>query len=160
MLYSHLPFLAVGNIHRVPFEDVNYLESRGCLHVPARPLLDNFVEQYFLHVHPLLPIVNEGDFWEMYSEVEAPYPPDSRMPLLLFQAMLFSSCAVSLSRLATDRGELIADDDASSLQYVPFKIIQQLGFSSLRIAQAEFYRRVKVGLLPPTPFESPIKIYS
>ncbi|KAH7016409.1 uncharacterized protein B0I36DRAFT_436093 [Microdochium trichocladiopsis] len=94
VLYSHLPFLAVGNIHRVPFEDVNYLESCGCLHVPARPLLDNFVEQYFLHIHPLLPLVDEGDFWEMYSEVEAPCPPDNRMPLLLFQAMLFSSCAL------------------------------------------------------------------
>ncbi|KXJ87877.1 hypothetical protein Micbo1qcDRAFT_151449 [Microdochium bolleyi] len=125
VLYSHLPFLAVGNIHRIPFEDVNYLESQGCLHVPTRPMLDNFVEQYFLHVHPLLPLLDKGEFWDMYSQADAPCPQEEKVSLLLFQAMIYSSCT-----------------------YVPFEIVRGLGFSSLRGIRAELYRRVRVGSLP------------
>lgn len=96
VLYSHLRFLSAGNIHMIPSQDVNYLESQGCLHVPMRPMLDDFVEQYFLHVHPLLPLVDEGDFWDMYSSQSSGRAAldDASLSLLLFQAMLFSSCTV------------------------------------------------------------------
>ncbi|KAH7036032.1 uncharacterized protein B0I36DRAFT_238761 [Microdochium trichocladiopsis] len=119
--FSHFRFLTLGNLHRIPFEDVNYLESQGCLHVPVPPILDDFVQHYFLHIHPLLPIVDEGDFWDMYSQADTNRAPGNTMSLLLFQAMLFSSCT-----------------------FVPFASIQRLGFSSLRSARGEFYRRVKL----------------
>ncbi|KZL86024.1 cutinase transcription factor 1 beta [Colletotrichum incanum] len=121
VIYSHLSFLTDGNLHRIPAEDVNYLESQGCLHVPVRPLLDDFVEQYYLHIHPLIPLIDEGEFWDMYSQTEREGASDNNMSLLLFQTMLFSSCT-----------------------FVPFDTIKKLGFSTLRSARAAFYRRVKL----------------
>lgn len=94
VIYSHLRFLTVGNLHRIPSQDVNYLEFQGCLHVPARPMLDDFVEQYYLHIHPLIPLIDEGEFWDMYSQTEREGASDDKMSLLLFQTMLFSSCTV------------------------------------------------------------------
>lgn len=94
VIYSHYQYLTVSNLHKIPHEDVSYLEAQGCLHIPTRPTLDNFVEQYFTHVHPLLPLLNEGDFWDMYSQ-NAGAGSQDKMTLLVFQAMLFASCNVS-----------------------------------------------------------------
>lgn len=92
--YSHFRFLTLGNIHKIPSQDVNYLESQGCLHVPMPPILDDFIQHYFLHIHPLNPLINEGDFWDMYAQRDGNQVPRDTMSLLLFQAMLFSSCTV------------------------------------------------------------------
>ncbi|KAL7904916.1 fungal-specific transcription factor domain-containing protein [Trichoderma velutinum] len=89
VVYSHYPFLSAPNIHTIPHEDLNFLEQQGCLRVPIRPILDEFIQQYFLHVHPFLPLLDEGDFWEMYDITEH---PQTCISLLLFQAMLFASC--------------------------------------------------------------------
>ncbi|GJC80640.1 cutinase transcription factor 1 beta [Colletotrichum liriopes] len=121
VIYSHLRFLTIGNLHMISSEDVNYLESQGCLHLPARPMLDDFVEQYYLHIHPLVPLIDEGEFWDMYSQTEKESVSDVKMSLLLFQSMLFSSCT-----------------------FVPFDTIKKLGFSTFRTARAAFYRRVKL----------------
>ncbi|EWY88027.1 hypothetical protein FOYG_09389 [Fusarium oxysporum NRRL 32931] len=120
VLFVHYPYLKVHSIHSIAQQDLNYMEAQGCLHVPTRPILDNFVEQYFRHHHPLIPLLNEGDFWEMYSQKEST-GPQATMSLLVFQAMLFASC-----------------------NFVSLHIIKQLGFSSLRTARAEFYRRTKL----------------
>ncbi|KAF5981363.1 cutinase transcription factor 1 beta [Fusarium coicis] len=58
----------------------------------------------------------------MYSQKEST-GPQSTISLLVFQAMLFASC-----------------------NFVSLHVIKQLGFSSLRTARAEFYRRTKVGV--------------
>jgi hypothetical protein len=96
VLFVHYPYLKLHNIHSIAQQDLNYMEAQGCLHVPSRPILDNFVEQYFRYQHPFLPLLNEGDFWEMYSQKEST-GPQSNISLLVFQAMLFASCNVSLS---------------------------------------------------------------
>lgn len=84
-------------------QDVNFLDSQGCLRVPTRPILDEFVQQYFLHVHPLLPFLNEGDFWNLYCH-QGSGGTGEKMSLLVFQAMLFSCCNVSrLLRIAPER---------------------------------------------------------
>lgn len=93
--YSHYSFLTVGGLHSIPPEDVNYLESQGCLHIPTQPSLDDFVQHYFLHVHFATPIINEGDFWEMYFQSNKPGGSREKMSLLVFQAMLYASCNVS-----------------------------------------------------------------
>lgn len=95
--YSHYSFLTTGRLHAIPAEDVNYLESQGCLHIPTRPSLDEFVRHYFLQVHVVLPILNEGDFWEMYSQGNKPGGSREKMSLLVFQAMLYASCNVCSS---------------------------------------------------------------
>ncbi|TDZ46012.1 Cutinase transcription factor 1 beta [Colletotrichum trifolii] len=118
--FSFYPFLALGNLHNIPPQDVNFLELQGCLRIPTRAILDEFVQQYFLHVHPLLPMLNEGDFWDVYCANPATFPHE-RVSLLLFQAMLFASC-----------------------NFVSRQTIKALGFSTIRAARAAFYRRAKL----------------
>ena len=74
-------------------EDISFLESQGCFRVPNKPLLDEFVEEYFLHIHPCLPLIDEGAFWEIYQNPDN-RPGFPRLSLFVFHAMLFSSCAV------------------------------------------------------------------
>lgn len=93
VLYSHYRYLSVGNLHSISHQDVSYLEAQGCLHVPTCPTLDNFVEQYFAQMHVLLPLIHEGEFWDMYSD-EGDAVPRRTISLLVFQAMLFASCTV------------------------------------------------------------------
>ncbi|KAF7557091.1 hypothetical protein G7Z17_g902 [Cylindrodendrum hubeiense] len=104
VLYSHYQYLSVGNMHIIPHEDVSYLEAQGCFHVPTRPTLDNFVERYFAHLHVLLPLLHEGDFWDMYSDKENS-APRQKISLLVFQAMLFASCNL-LYELETESAPL------------------------------------------------------
>lgn len=55
--------------------------------------MDQILRQYFLHVHPLLPLLNEGDFWEMYYNNGSGNTP--KMSLLVLQSIMFVSCNVS-----------------------------------------------------------------
>jgi hypothetical protein len=86
--------LHIRNLHSLLAQDVNYLESQCCFRVPTPQLLDEFLKQYFLHVHPLTPIIDEQQFWDIYRG-RATGLPKRPMSLLVFQAMLFSSCSVS-----------------------------------------------------------------
>lgn len=118
--YSYYPFLRVSNLRNIMPQDANYLESQGCLRVPTRAILDEFVQQYFLHIHPIMPIINEGDFWDMYCS-ETSTGPTETMSLVFFQALLFSSC-----------------------NFVSKSSIKALGFPNIRAARAIFYRRTKL----------------
>ncbi|KAL4789157.1 fungal-specific transcription factor domain-containing protein [Aspergillus venezuelensis] len=113
--WSDYPFLYAKIDASLPECDLALLEQRGSLSVPVRWLLDEFVREYFLHVHPTLPIVNEANFWDAYTN-SRPEP----IPLMLFQAMLFA---------------------ASS--FVSDSCIRSCGFSSTRAARAAFYHRPK-----------------
>lgn len=93
VVYTYYPFLTLDNLFSCPPHDVDFLEAEGCFHLPTRKIMDQIVRQYFLHVHPLLPILNEGDFWEMYYNKRTNEP--ATMSLLVFQAMMFVSCNVS-----------------------------------------------------------------
>lgn len=82
----------------IPPEDFKFLENKGCFHVPARPVLDEFIKEYFLHVHPVLPILDEWHFWDMYlgdSSLGTSSP--MKISLFLFRAIMFVSCNVGLS---------------------------------------------------------------
>ncbi|KAH6976541.1 fungal-specific transcription factor domain-containing protein [Ilyonectria sp. MPI-CAGE-AT-0026] len=117
--YSYYSFLVINNLRNMMPQDVNYLESQRCLEVPTNEILDDFVQQYFLHVHPLLPLLNEGNFWDAFYLRDA--DAHDRVPLLVFQAMLFSSCP-----------------------FVSEKKIKALGFPDIRTARATFYRRARL----------------
>uniref|UniRef100_A0A8H7N7F7 Zn(2)-C6 fungal-type domain-containing protein n=1 Tax=Bionectria ochroleuca TaxID=29856 RepID=A0A8H7N7F7_BIOOC len=121
IVYSYYPFISASNIANIPPQDVNFLELQGCLRVPIRPLLDEFLQQYFLHVHPMLPLVNEGDFWDLYSQNPKSTSPDDRLSLLLLQTILFASC-----------------------NFVSKTTLKALGFPSIRAARASLYRRGKL----------------
>ncbi|CAH0037767.1 unnamed protein product [Clonostachys rhizophaga] len=121
IVYSYYPFISASNIANIPPQDVNFLELQGCLRVPIRPLLDEFLQQYFLHVHPMLPLVNEGDFWDLYSQNPKATSPDDRLSLLLLQTILFASC-----------------------NFVSKTTLKALGFPNIRAARAGLYRRGKL----------------
>ncbi|KAI0431529.1 hypothetical protein F5Y09DRAFT_304348 [Xylaria sp. FL1042] len=118
--YSYYPFISISNLHNVMPQDVNYLDSQGCLRIPTRAILDEFMQQYFLHVHPLLPFINEGDFWDLYCH-EGSGGSGEKMSLLVFQAMMFSCC-----------------------NFVSKSSIKALGFPDIRTARATLYRRTKL----------------
>ncbi|VUC30026.1 unnamed protein product [Clonostachys rosea] len=121
IVYSYYPFISASNIANIPPQDVNFLELQGCLRVPIRPLLDEFLQQYFLHVHPMLPLVNEGDFWDLYSQNPKSTSPYDRLSLLLLQTILFASC-----------------------NFVSKTTLKALGFPNIRAARAGLYRRAKL----------------
>lgn len=101
--YSYYQFLAINNIASIPAQDYQFLELQGCLHVPVLPVLDIFIHHYFLHMHPVLPILDEGAFWDRYDQRPNGREPDSKISLLLFQTMLFACCNVSLILLTLSR---------------------------------------------------------
>ncbi|KAI1392693.1 fungal-specific transcription factor domain-containing protein [Hypoxylon trugodes] len=117
--YSYYPFIKTGNLHNIMPQDVNYLESQGCLRVPTRAILDEFVQQYFLHIHPIMPILNEGDFWDMYCNPSS--GSTDKISLVFLQGLLFSSC-----------------------NFISKSSIKALGFPNIRTARATFYRRTKL----------------
>ncbi|KAH6879564.1 fungal-specific transcription factor domain-containing protein, partial [Thelonectria olida] len=119
--YAYYPFLSLSNLPLLPTHDICFLEVQGCLHVPCRPLLTEFMRQYFLHLHPILPILNEGDFWDAYFQNPNSRIPNQKVSLLLFQSMLFACC-----------------------NFISHETINSLGLSNMREARATFYRRAKL----------------
>jgi len=74
VMYSYYPFLKLGSISKLSPQEVNFLEAQGCFRVPSRPILDEFIREYFLHMHPMLPIINEGLFvciMNLYSSTKS-----------------------------------------------------------------------------------------
>ncbi|KAM5378583.1 hypothetical protein ACJZ2D_004382 [Fusarium nematophilum] len=113
------PFLKIPNLHQLPQQDAAYLESQGCFKIPMRPFLDEIVQHYFLHIHPFLPLINEGDFWESYCH-DPRNPPKEPISVLLLQAMLFAACT-----------------------FISEPTIQGLGYGDIRSMRATFLQRAK-----------------
>lgn len=92
-LYSSMPFLRTLNMRDCDF---NHLFAQGCLRVPSKPILDEFIRHYFLYIHPLLPLLNEADFWNAYDPIPSNTAnPGTPVSMLLLQSMMFASCTVS-----------------------------------------------------------------
>lgn len=139
IVYSYYPFLNISNLTNILPQDVNYLESQGCLRVPTREVLDEFVQQYFLHVHPLLPLLNEGDFWDVYCHQPSGPVPQQTISLLFLQSLIFATCNVSHPQLPN-----ITTAPLTKSQFVSRNSIKVLGYPSIRAARAAFYRRAKL----------------
>jgi hypothetical protein len=125
--------------HLSPTETRN-LERQLCFQVPSGAVLDEFVRQYFLYVHPCLPMLNEGVFWSMYSKRPHAGPEVLSCSLVVFQAMLFASSRVgSLSRKPFN---VVSDLTVS--QFVPNSILEACGFDNSKHARTELSRRTEV----------------
>lgn len=100
-LFSSFSFIAKLDFEgeNIKGSDMNSLESQGCLSVPIKPILDELLQHYFLHIHPMLPLLDEGEFWESYDGESAESNLDGkpRFSFLLLRAMLFASCTVCTS---------------------------------------------------------------
>ncbi|KAF5640803.1 fungal specific transcription factor factor domain protein [Fusarium sp. NRRL 52700] len=115
--FSNYSFITIGNAAALSQEDIQFLNVKGCFNLPPKVILDEFVRLYFLHVHPFLPFLDEGNFWDVYcSRVSSP-----KIPFLLIQAMIFATSAFTLQ--AT---------------------IQSLGFKDIRKARVTLYQRAKM----------------
>ncbi|RKK82613.1 hypothetical protein BFJ71_g15201 [Fusarium oxysporum] len=117
--FYYYPFLRITNLHQLPQHDAVYLESQGCFKIPTRPFLDEIVRHYFLHIHPFLPLLNEGDFWKLYY-YDPHCPPEETISVLLLQAMIFASCT-----------------------FVSEHTSNALGYRDIRSMRATFLRRAK-----------------
>jgi len=61
--HSYYFFLKLGSMSKLSSQDVNFLKSQACFWVPTRTVVDEFVWEYFLHIQPILPILNGSTFW-------------------------------------------------------------------------------------------------
>lgn len=96
VFYSTQSFLTLKDAHCLPQEDVDFLRHNRCFHLPSRSIQEEFIYQYFLYLHPYYPLINEKDFWDMYLDRDTASATKKTMPLLVFQAILFSASSVSL----------------------------------------------------------------
>ncbi|KAH6995914.1 fungal-specific transcription factor domain-containing protein [Ilyonectria sp. MPI-CAGE-AT-0026] len=136
ILFSYHDFLATGSLSHIPTADFKFLETKGCFHLPARPVLDEFVVEYFRHVHPMLPILDEGAFWNMYLGDGQHDQQAKKISLFTFRAMLF----VASSFVSRDTTKLLGFKDAlearSSL-YRRAKLLYDFDVISDPIAKAQ-----------------------
>ncbi|KAF4448686.1 hypothetical protein F53441_7940 [Fusarium austroafricanum] len=112
-------FLQIPDTKDLLPQDLAFLVSQGCFVVPQRAALDDFLRQYFLHVHPMLPLLNEKDFWLSYNSVDSDV--EYEMPMLVLQGILFISSG-----------------------FVSSETIKMLGFEDVHQAKLAFYRRAKL----------------
>lgn len=147
--YNYYPFLTLDNLCNCMPQDVDFMEAEGCFHLPTRSILDQIVRQYFLHIHPFLPLLNEGDFWEMYYNKRTEGQEPHKMSLLVFQSIMFASCNVSFTPAPPfpQRKRLVPYKRLiQSPQFVNWSMesARSFGYSSVRSLRAVFYRRAKV----------------
>lgn len=89
--YNHYPFITVNEPTDGLPEVTEFMKTMHCFCLPRPPILDVFIKQYFLHVHPNLPILDEGEFMEVYSNRAS---NGVGIPLFLIQAMLVAASTV------------------------------------------------------------------
>ncbi|KAK1237215.1 hypothetical protein MKX07_006094 [Trichoderma sp. CBMAI-0711] len=119
VIYSNfetLPFIRPPDLMHVSALDIRFMQLNGCFDLPSMPILNEFIRIYFLHVHPIIPLLDEGDFWDSYSCAN-----EKRISLLVFQAIIFAACA-----------------------FIPGAIAEATGFDCPRAATAAFYKKAKI----------------
>lgn len=87
-------FLRNPELGGILSQDLSFLVSQGCFMVPQRSALDEFMRQYFRHVHPMLPLLNEADVWRSYNLQGRGCSEDEKISILVLQGILFTSCGV------------------------------------------------------------------
>ncbi|KAL4747225.1 hypothetical protein BDW72DRAFT_209735 [Aspergillus terricola var. indicus] len=118
--FADYPFLELRTLTTLDRADLAFLAAKGCLSVPAESLLDEFIRQYFLQVHPSSPVVDEAEFWHIYKNSHAAAGTGKKMSLFVFQAVIFAGSP-----------------------YVSIETIRQCGWSDKRAARNALYTRAK-----------------
>ncbi|KAF5644857.1 cutinase transcription factor 1 beta [Fusarium sp. NRRL 25303] len=108
----------VGNLHAIPYQDVTYLEAQGCLHVPNPLILDVFMKAYFTYAHVSVPLIDEGEFWEMFSSATSNSQRIS-MSLLVLRSMLFASSTLLFDMEAETSHLPLAQAALMLMKWVP-----------------------------------------
>ncbi|KAL4899243.1 hypothetical protein BDW74DRAFT_183986 [Aspergillus multicolor] len=113
--FLELRGLTTGILDRA---DIAFLTAKGCLSVPAESVLDEFVRQYFLQVHPSSPVIDEAEFWGIYKGTRQGV--GKKISLFVFQAVVFAGSP-----------------------YVPIETIRRCGWKDKRAARNALYLRAK-----------------
>ncbi|KAK9422985.1 putative Short chain dehydrogenase reductase [Seiridium unicorne] len=92
VLFVSYPFIDAGAMWQLSQLDLSFLDQSGCLQLPVKQILDEFVNEYFTHVHCFLPLLNEAEFWTTYATEATAPPAERKLSLIVFQAILFISC--------------------------------------------------------------------
>jgi hypothetical protein len=76
-----------------------FLDFRGCFMVPARPILNEFINTYFSYIHPLLPMIGrDSGFGQLLARdgqrSSLEFPSSGWVSGLLLQSILFAACPV------------------------------------------------------------------
>ena len=90
-------FLRNPDLRGILAQDLSFLVSQGCFMVPQRAALDEFMRQYFRHVHPMLPLLDEADVWRSYKNQGRGCGDEEKLSILVLQGILFTSCGVCFS---------------------------------------------------------------
>ncbi|KAL4964936.1 Zn(II)2Cys6 transcription factor [Aspergillus stella-maris] len=109
-------FLELRGLKTLDREDIAFLASKGCLSIPEKSVLDEFVRQYFLQVHPSSPVIDEAEFWRVYRNPGT----GKKISLFVFQAILFAGSP-----------------------YISTETIRKCGWTDKRNARNTLYKRVK-----------------
>lgn len=102
ILFLYLHFIEADNFWSLEPQALSILERSWCLHVPVKPVLDQFVRQYFMRIHPVLPLLNEVEFRNVYDGKASPQSNATHISLFLLQAILFLACPVSVMSALKD----------------------------------------------------------
>lgn len=92
--FYYYKYLHVADMRHLSAAQVRALELEGCFQVPSGAAWEEVMRQYFLHVHPCLPLLNEGQFWDMCDNRGPDGNGSPTFSLTLFQAMLFAASRV------------------------------------------------------------------
>lgn len=90
--YTEYAFVESQQLLSLPAENVAFLTSKGCLSLPTFNAIDEFVQEYFRHIHPSVPVLDEAKFWRIYRDNRSTGP---KISLFVFQSLLLASCPVS-----------------------------------------------------------------
>ena len=102
---------------RLELSDLNYLENKGALCLPTAPSRQQLLKSYILWVHPELPVLDLDAFLGIIAGNDG----KNRISLLLFHAVMFAASA-----------------------FVDISHIQDMGYTSRKVARDVLLRRVKV----------------
>ncbi|KAJ6005224.1 Transcription factor, partial [Penicillium sp. IBT 35674x] len=109
-------FLCTQNLKCLPSEDINYLSIKGSLNIPSHHTTRELVEDYFKRIHPMLPVLDEAQFWRAFRG-----DPAEKISLFVFQALIF---AIS--------------------PFMSLNTLHECGFVDKRDARKQLYNRAKL----------------
>ncbi|KAF4984938.1 hypothetical protein FDECE_16967 [Fusarium decemcellulare] len=118
----HQPAMPVRRHGMALSENLNLLIACGCFDIPNRDTLEPFFENYFLYIHPFLPILNEAHFWQAFTSSSGiDLVAQGKLPLALLFAMLYTATT-----------------------FVPVALVEHLGFKDIHHAKSTFYKRAEL----------------
>lgn len=108
---------------RIGQDEITYLQRKGALSIPDRPLQNALLQAYVEHVHPYMPLLELFDFLNVINAGDG---QAGQISLLLYHAVLFAGSA-----------------------FVNKKALAEHGYPNRKAARKIFFQRARVSLSVP-----------